>query len=167
MAPASWEKRRVGQGAMLLTWIDVHSDNDMHHHCLNNVAEVGSDEHRTEGVLTVVSSITQQQTTIFEYCSLFGCHIAVGDMAPGFHMQEISGSRVSLLTYFHLWVLAIIGEPWWMMVVGGGLPLAGCVGRFCVREMSGGGVGINVGWRHLKQGTIGHLSEEFDKCLDK
>jgi len=150
MAPASWEKRRVGQGAMLLTWIDVHSDNDLHHHCLNNVAEVGSDEHRMEGVLTVVSSITQQQMTIFECHLLFGCHITVGNMAPGFHMQEISGSRkVSLLTYFHLWVLAIIGEPWWMMMVGGGLPLAGCVGRFCVREMSGGGVGIDMGWRVL------------------
>ena len=43
----------------------------------------------------------------------------------------------------------LVGEPWWMMVLGGGLPLAGCVGRFHVREMSGGGVGINVGWRVL------------------
>jgi len=53
-------KKGVGQGAMLLTWIDVHSDNNMHHHCLKNVAGVGLDEHRMEGVLTVVSSITQQ-----------------------------------------------------------------------------------------------------------
>jgi len=97
MAPASWEKRRVGQGAMLLTWIDVHSDNDMHHHCLNNVAEVGSDEHRMEGVLTVVSSITQQRMTIFECHSSFGCHITVGDMAPRFRVREISDEgKVSL-----------------------------------------------------------------------
>ena len=29
-APSSWEKRRVGGGAMLLTLIDVDSDNNMH-----------------------------------------------------------------------------------------------------------------------------------------
>jgi len=36
--------------------------------------------------------------TNFSHCSSFGCHIAVGNLAPGFCVRYVSGGEVSLLT---------------------------------------------------------------------
>ena len=36
--------------------------------------------------------------TNFSRRSLFGCHVAVGDVAPGFCVRYVSGGEVSLLT---------------------------------------------------------------------
>jgi hypothetical protein len=56
-------------------------------------------------------------------CPSFGCHVAVGDVAPGFHVREISGEACSpwlIVTCFRSQVLAVIRQPWWMVPVGFG-----------------------------------------------
>lgn len=51
--------------------------------------------------------------------SSFGCHVAVGNVAPGFRVEEISGAgegipsaRLRLFPF-----VAVVREPWWMVVV--------------------------------------------------
>jgi len=39
--------------------------------------------------------------TNFGCHSLFGCHVTVGDVAPGFCVRYVSGGEVSLLTSAH------------------------------------------------------------------
>ena len=46
------------------------------------------------------------------HSSSFGCHIAVGDMAPGFRVREISDEgKVSLLGPGHIIVIHVIVVP--------------------------------------------------------
>jgi hypothetical protein len=50
----------------------------------------------------------QRQTTNVGRRLSFGCHVAVGDGAPGFCMKGVSGGELRLLTSYSrclLWVL--------------------------------------------------------------
>ena len=58
----------------------------------------------------------------FGHCSLFGGHIAVSNMAPGFCVRYVSGGEVSLLTSAHR-RLCLFVDPGLMRV---------CFGAFAV-----------------------------------
>jgi len=71
-----------------------------------------------QGILTMVSKITEQQQTMnVSHHLLFGWHIAVSDMAPGFHVREINGEggEVTLLTLAHHCLFPFLSprhRPW-------------------------------------------------------
>ena len=60
--------------------------------------------------------------------SSFGCHIVVGNVAPGFHVREVSGrgegelahlGSLSSVSIGACWPLFVSCGGWWSIVVGG------------------------------------------------
>jgi len=79
-----------------------------------------------------------------EHCLLsFGCHVAVGDMEPAFHVRYISGEgEVSLLCSCPVLIVSLSCRWLSSHVID---PLSSCVSARCVR--------MNVGWGVLTRTT--------------
>jgi len=59
------------------------------------------------------------------HCLLFGCHVAVSDWHPDSILEGCgAGGELThvmlIIACVCFWVLAIVCEPWWIVVVGFG-----------------------------------------------
>jgi len=113
----------------------------------------------------------------FGHRSLFGCHVAVGDVAPGFCVRYVSGGEVSLLTsarrclcpfvdpglvrvcfggFAVIWAVVFVrGQSW---VVGSLTSVGGGGGGHSLPFIDGGGhaLVLRVWWWLLVEGRSSH-----------